>query len=102
MSSDNTDCQSSEGYLATLYDGPVNWWASKQKTVTTSSTEAELLAISKIGKTIQWWKQVTTFKAIDFDPQHDLSIMGDNQQTLHILTCDHPTIRTKLCHVDVH
>lgn len=81
---DNTDCQSSEGYLATLYGGPVDWRASKQKTVTTSSTKAKLLAMSEVGKTIQWWKRL--FKAIDFDPQHDLSIMGDNQQTLCILT----------------
>ena len=97
---DNPDRRSSEGYLAMLYGGPIDWRASRQKTVTTSSTEAELLAMSEAGKTLLWWKRL--FKAIDFDPEHDLTIKGDNQQTLRILTKEDPMIRTKLRHVDIH
>lgn len=81
---DNPDPKSSEGYLATLYGGPIDWRASKQKTVTTTSTEAELLAMSEAGKTLSWWRRL--FKAIDLDPEQDLIIRGDNQQTLRILT----------------
>lgn len=43
---DNLDRKSSDGYLFMLYNGAIDWRASKQVTVTTSSTEAELLALS--------------------------------------------------------
>lgn len=97
---DHSDRHSSEGYLATLYGGPIDWRASKQKTITTSSTEAELLAISEAGKTLQWWKRL--FNAIGFDPEHQLSIKCDNMQTIRILCKDDPAIQTKLRHVDIH
>lgn len=32
-----------------VYSGPVDWKASKQPTVTTSTTEAELLGLSETG-----------------------------------------------------
>ena len=51
---DNTDCKSSYGYLFKLYGGPIAWKATKQQTVTTSSTEAELLALSTIAKEAIW------------------------------------------------
>ena len=97
---DHKDRHSSEGYLATLYGGPIDWRASKQKTITTSSTEAELLAISEAGKTVQWWKRL--FAAIGFDPEHHLTIRCDNMQTIRILCRDDPAVRTKLRHVDIH
>jgi hypothetical protein len=37
--------RSSDGYLCQLYGGASDWRAAKQSTVTTSSTEAELLAL---------------------------------------------------------
>ena len=89
---DHSDCHSSEGYLATLYGGPVDWRASKQKTVTTSSTKAELLAISEAGKILQWWRCL--FAAIGFDPEHHLAIKCDNMQTIHILCKNDPSIQT--------
>jgi hypothetical protein len=49
---DNPDRRSSEGYICKLYGGLIDWKASKQKTVTTSTTEAELLAILEAGKTV--------------------------------------------------
>jgi hypothetical protein len=47
---DNSDRKSSEGYIAKLFNSPIDWQARKQKTVTTSTTEAELLAISSASK----------------------------------------------------
>ena len=38
--------KSTKGYLFTLYRGPIDWQLIKQKSVTKSSTEAELLALS--------------------------------------------------------
>ena len=97
---DHPDRHSSEGYLATLYGGPIDWRASKQRTVTTSSTKAEFLAISEAGKTLQWWRRL--FASIGFDPEHHLSIKCDNMQTIRILCKDDPSIQTKLRHVDIH
>ncbi|KJZ68185.1 hypothetical protein HIM_12424 [Hirsutella minnesotensis 3608] len=44
------DRKSSQGYVMTLFGGPIAWRASKQATVATSSTEAEFLAISEAAK----------------------------------------------------
>ena len=49
---DNPDRKSSFGYLFKLFGGPIAWKATKQATVTTSSTEAELLAISTASKEV--------------------------------------------------
>ena len=51
---DNRDRKSSEGYICKLCGGPIDWKASGRKTVTTSTTEAELLALSEAGKTVLW------------------------------------------------
>jgi hypothetical protein len=97
---DNPDRKSSEGYLCMIFGGPVDWKATKQRTVTTSTTEAELLAISEAGRTMSMWKRL--FAAIQFDPKHDLAIRCDNQQTIRLLTKEAPQLRTKLRHVDIH
>ena len=41
---------STEGYLFCLFEGPIDWRSTKQKTVTTFSTKAELLAITYTAK----------------------------------------------------
>lgn len=87
---DHLERHSSEGYLATLYDGLIDWRASKKKTITMSSTEAEFLAISEAGKTLQWRKRL--FAAIGFDPEHYLSIRCENMQTIRILCNNDPAI----------
>jgi hypothetical protein len=49
---DYLDRKSSEGYICLLYGGAINWKAGKQKTVTTSTMEAKLLAILGAAKNI--------------------------------------------------
>jgi hypothetical protein len=44
------DRKSSQGYVMMLFGGPISWRANKQDTVTTSSTEAELLALSQTAR----------------------------------------------------
>ena len=45
---DNTaDCKSSQSYAMKLFGGLVGWRANKQATVTISTTEAELMALSQ-------------------------------------------------------
>ena len=43
---------STEGYLFKLFNEPIDWHLIKQKTVTTSSIETELLALSYVAKDI--------------------------------------------------
>ena len=43
---------STEGYLFKLFNEPIDWHLIKQKTVTTSSIETELLALSYTAKDI--------------------------------------------------
>jgi hypothetical protein len=51
---DHPDRKSSAGYICQAYGGPIDWKATKQPTVTTSTTEAELLGLSEAGKQVQW------------------------------------------------
>ena len=48
--------KSTEGYLFTLYEGPIDWQSTKQKSVTKSSTEAELLALLHAATESIWWQ----------------------------------------------
>ena len=47
--------KSIEGYLFTLFGGPIDWRSMKQKSVTKSSTEVELLALSYVATESIWW-----------------------------------------------
>jgi len=90
---------STEGYLLKLFNGPIDWRSTKQKTVTTSSTEAELLALSHAAKEVLWWKRL--FKAIQLNPGHEIAIKCDNRQTIRLVTAQVPHLVTKLKHIDI-
>jgi hypothetical protein len=92
---------STEGYLLKLFNGPVDWRSTKQRTVTTSSTEAELLALSHASKDVIWWKRLFTgIRQLDIDK--DFAILCDNTQTIRLLTAETPQVNTKLKHIDIH
>jgi hypothetical protein len=95
----NADRRSGEGYVFKLYGGPVDWASRKQSTVTTSTTEAELLAMLHAGKQAIWWNNL--FQKLKFHTGHKLSIKNDNQQTIRLLTAQTPVLTTKLRHVDI-
>lgn len=97
---DNDDRTSSEGYLVMLYGGPIDWRATKQRLVTTSTTEAELRAITEAAKRLHVWKRV--FKSIGYTPDRELCIQCDNKQTILLLTAEDPQFRTNLKHVDIY
>lgn len=92
--------RSRQGYLFSLFGGPIAWKASKQNTVTTSSTEAELLAVSQVGKEVIWWENF--FREINFQLPEKITIRCDNRQTIRLLTNESPQLTTKLRHVDIH
>jgi hypothetical protein len=91
---------SSNGFVFQLFNGPIHWAATKQNTVTTSSTEAELLALTLAAKELIWWKRF--FEAIDLDIEQDTTIFCDNLQTIRLLKQETLKLQTKLKHVDIH
>ena len=97
---DNLDRKSSDGYLFELNGGPIDWRASKQSTTTTSSTEAELLALSRTAKELIAWQRLFNLMNLEVDDQE--LIYSDNRQTIRLLTADEPLLTTKLRHVDIH
>jgi hypothetical protein len=67
---------------------------------TTSTTEAELLALTHVGKEVIWWQRF--FEQLAFDPGHDITILCDNTQTVGILNKSMPLLTTKMRHVDIY
>jgi hypothetical protein len=98
---DNTlDRKSSQGYITKLFGGPVAWRANKQDTVTTSSTEAELLALSQTAKESIYLSRL--FRALSLELDEPLVIECDNRQTIRLLVEEVTKLQTKLRHVDIH
>lgn len=92
--------QSTERYLFKLFGGLIDWKATRQTTVTTSTTEAELLSLSNAAKQLAWWQRL--FSQLGFDPGHDPKLHCDNLMSTGILTKQAPAISTKLRHIDIH
>jgi hypothetical protein len=99
---DNTqDRKSSQGYAIKLFGGLIAWRASKQDTVTTSTTEAELLALSQVAKeAIFTARLLKELQVVLQDPV--ITIHCDNMQTIRLVNEDVAKLQTKLRHVDIH
>ena len=91
---------SSHGYAFSLYGGLITWKAQKQRTVTTSTTESELLALSQAGRELIWWKRF--FNSIGFNLDEEVTLYCDNRQALRVVTSESSKLDTKLRHVDIH
>ena len=74
---------------------------SKQKTVITSTTEAELLALSHTTKDYLWWKRLFSSIELDLEEASDEPLLCDNKQTVQVLQKDQPVFKTQLKHVDI-
>lgn len=98
---DTEDRKSSEGYLFKMFGGAVDWRASKQKTVTTSTTEAKLLAISNAARETYWWKRFFKDVGLELDSTKP-TILCDNAQTVGLIEKEEPNLKTRLRHVDIH
>jgi hypothetical protein len=68
--------------------------------VATSTTEAELLALSSAAKEALWWKRF--FQSVNLELDHELVLQCDNKQTVGALQKDSNLLRTKLRHIDIH
>jgi hypothetical protein len=95
------DRKSSQGYIIKLFGGLIAWKANKQDTVTTSTTEAELLALSQVAKEALFTSRLLTELGITLGDQQ-ITINCDNQQTIQLVTKEITKLQTKLRHVDIH
>ena len=65
---------------------PIDWKATLQRSVTKSTTEAELLALSTAASELQAWNRL--FKHIKFNLEMVPTIFCDNLQTVGVVTKD--------------
>lgn len=99
---DNTmDRKSSQAYVMQLFGGTIGWRSNKQSTVTTSTTEAELLALAQAAKESMFISRLVRELGIQLDEQL-IRIQCDNQQTIQLVNKDVNKLQTKLRHVDIH
>jgi hypothetical protein len=97
---DNTESRrSSQGYIVQLFGGPIIWKAARQVTVTTSTTEAELLALEHIAKESVALKRFLHELCLDLGASWE--IFCDNQQTIRLVVEESERVTTKLRHVDI-
>src|SRR5205085_8635621 len=97
---DQQDRKSTQGYLLTLFGGPIAWKSGKQLTVTTSSTEAELLGLSTAAK--EAIAAIRLFRDVRLQLNKDMTIWYDNKQIIRLVSKDMMRIQTALRHIDIH
>jgi hypothetical protein len=92
--------KSTQGYLMKLFNGPIMWQSAKQKTVTTSTTEAELVSLSNTAR--ETMSLYRLFAQMQFDPEQLPCILCDNKQTVGLVQKERPQLTSKLKHVNIH
>jgi hypothetical protein len=97
---DVTTRKSTQGVLIKLFNGPIHWQSIRQRTVTTSTTEAELLALSSVAKETLMIQRL--FNNINLTLDQDIVLGCDNKQTVRAITTPGVEFQTKLKHIDIH
>ena len=95
------DRKSTQVYTMKLFGGMIGWRANKQETVTTSTTEAELLALSQAAKEALYVSRLLQELKVGLDDNR-IKIECDNTQTIRLVTAEIATLKTNLRHVDIH
>jgi len=84
-----------------LFGGPVFWKSVKQPTVATSTTEAELLALSAGSKELLAVERLLHQIGLQIPGDAMHSITCDNLQTVRLVRDESPKVSTRLRHVDI-
>ncbi|RDA88822.1 hypothetical protein CP532_5516 [Ophiocordyceps camponoti-leonardi (nom. inval.)] len=100
-SGDNADRKSTYSFVIHVFGGIEAFKSGKQDTVITSSTEAELLALSHVVKEVRAFERLC--RQVGFEPSDQQTrIRYDNLQTIRLVIDETPKLKTKLLHVDIH
>ena len=84
-----------------LFGGLIGWRASKQTLVTTSITEAELVALSQATKESLYVSRLLKELKIELDNKQ-IVIECDNKQTIRLVTTEISQLQTKLRYIDIY
>jgi hypothetical protein len=101
FANNNTDRKSLQAFAMKLFGGLIGWRANKQNTITTSTTEAELLALAQAAKESIYVSKLLQEFTIDLNDQ-TIYIECDNTQTINLITKKIALLRTKLQHVNIY
>ena len=97
---DGEDCKSTSGYLFKLAGGTICHKSVKQKLVTTSTTEAEYVAMTFAAKEATWLHRLLHQLGYKSDDIYPIKLYGDNEPSIKLLHSDGHHERTK--HVDIY
>lgn len=106
FANDKNDRKSVSGMVFLLGGGSISWRSRKQKSVSTSTTEAEYIALSSAAKQAKWISQFLTDIGFTkyIGPENDygsrqVRLLGDNTASLTLV--DQPQINERSKHIDV-
>lgn len=94
--------KSISGYVAMLFNGPVSYGSRKQRSVSTSSCEAEYIGMSTCCKQGQWIAQVLRdmgFPEYIGEDPNTVEMRADNQGAIALVKNPHLHERSK--HIDI-
>ena len=99
---DKSDRKSTTGNAFLLAGGAVSWLSRKQRSVSTSTTEAEYIAMSTCAKQAIWLAQL--LRDIGYaqylgDSPWTTNLLGDNQSSLALIR--NPQIHERSKHIDI-
>ncbi|KAI1685652.1 hypothetical protein KJE20_03617 [Pyrenophora tritici-repentis] len=97
---DGEDRKSTSGYLFKLAGGTICHKSVKQKLVTTSTTEAEHVALTYAAKEATWLYRLLHQLGYNGTDTHPILIYGDNAPSIQLLHSEGHHERTK--HVDIY
>ncbi|RYP53602.1 hypothetical protein DL768_001466 [Monosporascus sp. mg162] len=84
-----------------LFRGPIDRKATKQRSVVTSNTEVELVALGVAARNYLATRRPIKELQLRFHGEVQIQMFSDNRQTLLLLTSERPQATTKVKHVDI-
>lgn len=93
--------KAARGFAIKFFGGLIAWCANKQDTVTTSTTEVELLALAQATKEGIFLKRLLDTLTVSLDSDR-IRIEVDKTQTKKLVTDEINQLNTELKHADIH
>lgn len=87
------------GYIFTYAGGPITWSSKLQRSVSTSTTEAEYHALAHAGKEALWIRSIADQLRWGGHTDQPTIIYGDNQGALALV--QNPEFHARTKHIDV-
>ena len=97
---DSQDRRSTMGYVFMLSNGAITWASRKQRSVSTSTTEAEYVGLCAAAKEAIWLRSLlSSLRRTHYSGEGATTIKGDNQSSLALIR--NPEYHARSKHIDV-